>query len=118
MTSTGSEERERMSLRLEHITYAKHQPFETNVREFLFDVFYDVNGGASAIVKDATKGGWCRTNVSCEHLLGHVLRLHNLSDSVLHLLIKWFWAPRGAFYIQFTKVNQKIEPCKFLKRNL
>ena len=70
-----------------HVARAKHQPVGIDVRNFLFDGFHDVEGRAGAIVEDATKGGCTHTDEVSEHLLGHVLRLHNLSDSIFHFLV-------------------------------
>ena len=101
-----------------HLSLTKHKPLKTNVRKFLFNTLNDVNGRAGAIIEDATQGGWGGPDTICEHLLSHMFRLHNLSDSVLHLLIKSILGLLGAFSFQFTKVKRKIETCNFLKKNL
>ena len=47
-----------------------------------FDGIDHVEGGASPSIEDATQGGGRLLEEISEHLLGHVLVFHKLSDSV------------------------------------
>ena len=91
-----------------HVTRTKHQPIGIDVRNFLFDGLNDVKGGAGTIVEDAAKGCGTYTDIVSEDLLGHVLRLHNLSDSILF----------DPFLFLFTKVKQKNEINNNCRKNL
>ena len=87
-----------------HIANVEHQPIEANVRKFLFYRLNNVKGGVGAIVEDTTQGSGIDTKEVGKHLLGHVLRLHNKSDSILHFSISGL----GAFWaviIDITKVK-------------
>ena len=68
-----------------HLTKAKHQPVGTDVRNFLFDRFHHTQGGAGTFIIDAAQGGRGQSDEVSEYLLSHVLRLHDLSNSILHI---------------------------------
>jgi len=86
---------------------SEHQPFETNIRKFLFDALNDVNGRAGAIIEDATEGSGGGSDVTGEHLLSHVSRLHNLSDSVLHFFDQVVLEPKKALFFSVYKGKAK-----------
>ena len=69
------------------------------------DRLHDVDGGAGAVVEDATQGGGGDSNEVGKHLLVHVLRLHDLLDPVFHRSkMVFFYLFRG-FSFEFTKVK-------------
>lgn len=70
-----------------HVTSAKQQPIGADVGDALLDGLNNADRRTGAVVEDATQGGWGGTNEVGEHLLIHVLRLHDLSDSVFHIVV-------------------------------
>ena len=51
-----------------------------------FDCLHDVKSGAGTSIENTTEGGSTHTQIVGEHLLGHVLRVHNLPDTIFHFL--------------------------------
>ena len=70
---------------LVHTACAEHEPVKADVRKFLFHCLHDIYGGLRAVVEDATEGGWVDAEEISEHLLGHVLALHESLYPVFHI---------------------------------
>ena len=90
-----------------HVTHTKHQPVCTDVRNFLFYCLHDVQGRTGTSVEDAAKGGRRLSDVVGKNLLSHMLRLHNLTNSILHFSNDKGYGPFLTVFLSIYKGKTK-----------
>ena len=95
-----------------HRGSAIEEPFEVDPRELFLDGVHDEERRFGAIIEDAAQGRRGDSELLGEVLLGEVLVLHYLSNSIFHFTLSitiftMFYFRTGAFLPHFSKILQR-----------